>query len=59
MLFIGCTKDPVCLIEMIRISESQGLLSSLTVKEIDYGHWCMREKPAGAEGIFRDWLKSF
>jgi len=38
MLFIECTKDPVRLIEMIRIPESQGLLLTSIVKEMDRSH---------------------
>jgi soluble epoxide hydrolase/lipid-phosphate phosphatase len=59
ILFIGYTKDPVYLVEMTRIPESQGLLPCLTVKELDCGCWCMREKPTEVEGMFRGWLKSF
>jgi hypothetical protein len=54
MLVIEYTKDPVCLRKMIDIQDSQGLLPSLTMKEMRYGNWCVRKKPAEAEGIFRD-----
>jgi soluble epoxide hydrolase/lipid-phosphate phosphatase len=59
MLFIGCTNDPVCPLELIRIPESQGLLPDLTVKEIESGHWATMEKPTEVEETFRQWLKRF
>lgn len=59
MLFIGCTKDPVCPPELIRIPESQELLPDPTVKEIESGHRVTMEKPAEVEDMFREWLNRF
>lgn len=40
VLFIGCTKDPVCLTQYIYLAQKAGLLPDLTVDEIESGHWC-------------------
>ena len=59
ILFIGCTNDPGCPPELIRIPESQGLLPDLSVNEMVSGHWPTIEKPAEVERAIREWLKKF
>jgi pimeloyl-ACP methyl ester carboxylesterase len=44
-LFVGCTKDEVCLPAMIENDEKAGLVPNLTVELLDCAHWCMMEKP--------------
>jgi soluble epoxide hydrolase / lipid-phosphate phosphatase len=55
VLFLGCTRDPVCLTG--RIYEYEALLPNLTVKEIDSGHWCTYEKPQEVNNVLTEWLK--
>jgi len=46
LLFIVCSKDAVCLREMMVLAEEQGLVPHLTEVVVDCAHWSPMEKPA-------------
>jgi pimeloyl-ACP methyl ester carboxylesterase len=57
VLFIGCTRDPVCLTQAIYIPQQAGLLPDLTVEEVESGHWQTFEAPDLCGPIIAAWLQ--
>lgn len=57
VLFIGCTKDAVCLTQAIYVPQHAGLLPDLTVKEVESGHWQTFEAPDSGGPIIASWLQ--
>lgn len=45
LLFITCTKDAVCVPEMMTPAKTKGLVPELKEVVLDCGHWCPMEKP--------------
>jgi soluble epoxide hydrolase/lipid-phosphate phosphatase len=55
-LFVAGMLDRACVPTAIRPSIEQGLLPSLTVEELDAGHWSMLAKPHEMGEVFLRWL---
>jgi pimeloyl-ACP methyl ester carboxylesterase len=57
VLFIGCSRDPMCPPSAISLARDAGLLPDLTVREIESSHFCAYEKPREVGEIIRGFLK--
>ena len=44
-LYVGCTRDNVCLPALNQRAVDAGLLPNLMVRELESSHWCPFEKP--------------
>ncbi|KAF1815016.1 alpha/beta-hydrolase [Eremomyces bilateralis CBS 781.70] len=55
-LFIGCTQDQVCRLEMIE--STKPLLPNLMTKTIESGHWSPWEKPAEVSAAILEYVRS-
>jgi pimeloyl-ACP methyl ester carboxylesterase len=56
LLFVICTKDAVCLPEMMIPAKSQGLVPDLKEVVVDSAHWSPMEKPDEIAAHIRDFV---
>ncbi|KAL4808370.1 Alpha/Beta hydrolase protein [Aspergillus unguis] len=56
MLFVICTKDAVCMREMMNPAKEQGLVPYLKEVVVDCAHWSPMEKPEEIAQHIRDFL---
>ncbi|QDS67816.1 hypothetical protein FKW77_007156 [Venturia effusa] len=56
VLFIGASKDPVCLTQNIYMGQQAGVLPDLKVEEVDSGHWQTLEVPEKTGPAMKKWL---
>lgn len=56
VLFIGASKDPVCLTQNIYMGQQAGVLPDLKVEEVESGHWQTLEVPEKTGPIMKKWL---
>jgi soluble epoxide hydrolase/lipid-phosphate phosphatase len=57
-LFVGGKLDKACVPAAIRQPVEQGLLPSLTIEELDAGHWSLLAKPKETGELFLRWLEN-
>lgn len=58
ILFIGCTKDTVCRIELMDIPKQHGLVPNLETKIFDSAHWCTLEIPDQVGPAIAEWIQA-
>lgn len=58
VLYLGCTGDTVCLIELMEPPKQAGLLPNLETKIFDSAHWCTMEIPDQIGPAIVEWLES-
>ncbi|KAE9973454.1 hypothetical protein BLS_003603 [Venturia inaequalis] len=56
VLFIGASKDPVCMTQNIYMGQKAGVLPDLKVEEVESGHWQTLEVPEKTGPIMKKWL---
>ncbi|TCD71230.1 hypothetical protein EIP91_011708 [Steccherinum ochraceum] len=56
VLFVGCKRDAICVFSR-ELPPTQQFCKNLTVKEIDTGHWVLRENPEGLTQILLEWVE--
>lgn len=56
VLFIGASKDPVCLTQNIYMVQQGGMLPDLKVEEVESGHWQTLEAPEKTGPVIAKWL---
>ncbi|KAF8469169.1 Alpha/Beta hydrolase protein [Kalaharituber pfeilii] len=55
-LFIESTGDPVCYPDYVAAIDQKSVISNLTHKKVDAGHWVLFEDPDAVTDIFKEWF---